>query len=385
MKSTKILALLMALMMCVALAACGGNEAPPAEGDAPTLNLGFSGPLTGENAIYGQAAQNGALIAIEEINAANELQIKFNPLDDESDPEKAVNVYRLLQDWEADAIIGCVTSGACDAVAAEAVADRVFMLTPSASSPVVTEGRDNVYQLCFSDLNQGTASAQYITEHELATKVAVIYNNADTYSSGIYQTFVEAAEAQGLEIVSTTTFTKGDTDFSVQLTKAQENGAELVFLPIYYQPASLILQQAKDMGYAPKFFGCDGLDGILGMEGFDAALAEGLILLTPFAADAADAANFVEKYEATYGETPNQFAANGYDSIYAMYQAVQEADIDLATATSAEICEALIAVFASEDFSVDGITGTGMTWNANGEVTKQPKAVVIQDGAYVGM
>ena len=396
MKKNRILALLLALMMCFALAACGGGGTTPPEGDggddadaATTLKVGFIGPLTGGAALYGQSAKRGAEIAVEEINAnGGDLKIELNPMDDEHDAEKAVYAYNQLKSWEAQVIVGCVTTNPCIAVAAEAFADRIFMLTPSASSTDVLDGRDNVYQVCFTDPNQGTASAQYIVDNNLATKVAVIYNNSDAYSTGIYQTFAEAAAELNLEIVSTTTFASdNETDYSVQLMDAQQKGAELVFLPIYTQPASLILKQAADMGYAPAFFGCDGLDGILAMDGFNPELAEGVMLLTPFAADADDSAtkSFVDKYKELYNETPNQFAADGYDCVYAIYNAVLASGADVATMTAAELCDIMIATFSAETFSFDGLTGEGMTWSTTGEVSKAPKAVKIQEGVYVGM
>ena len=352
------------------------------------------GPLTGGAAIYGNAVKNGEQIAVDEINAiSGDFQIEYNPQDDEHDAEKSVNAYHNLQDWGVQVIAGTVTTTPCVAVSAEAYADRVFMLTPSASSPTVTEGKDNMFQLCFSDPNQGSASAQYIADNAMATKVAVIYNNSDAYSTGIYQTFNAKASELGLEVVSTTTFTDDTAnDFSVQLADAKDNGAELVFLPIYYQPASLILQQADGMGYDPVFFGVDGMDGILTMEGFDVSLAEGVILLTPFSADATDdlTKNFVATYNTNYGETPNQFAADGYDCPYAIYRALQfyadkNGGLDVTDKSAEEICEILVSVFTDPAFSSDGVTGAGMVWTANGEVNKAPKAMVIENGVYVGL
>nr|MCR5441107.1 ABC transporter substrate-binding protein [Lachnospiraceae bacterium] len=306
--------------------------------------------------------------------------------------EKSVNAYHQLQDWGVQAIAGTVTTTPCIAVSAEANSDRVFMLTPSASAVAVTEGKDNVFQLCFADPNQGSASAQYIFDNKLATKVAIIYNNADAYSTGIYQTFKAKAAELGLEVVSETTFTDDTTDFSVQVGDAQSNGADLVFLPIYYTPASLILQQAASAGYEPKFFGVDGMDGILTIEGFDTSLAEGVMLLTPFSADATDdlTKNFVAKYNENYGEVPSQFAADGYDCAYAIkaaleFYAAKNGGLDVTDMSSADLCEILISVFTDPDFSADGVTGLGMVWDANGQVNKQPKAVVIKDGVYVGM
>ena len=376
----KLFKKIVSLAIVAALAMAMGSVCFAEEG---TLKMGFIGPLTGAAAVYGNSCLWGAQIAVEEINAQGGMQIELIAEDDEHDPEKSVNAYNTLWDAGAQMIVGCVTTGPCKAVSAEAYNDRMFMLTPSASSTEVTAGKDNMYQVCFTDPNQGFASAQYISENGLATKVAVIYNNADAYSTGIYQTFATEAETVGLEVVSVTTFTDDTTDFSVQLTDAKDNGAELVFLPIYYTPASMILNQAKAMEYAPKFFGVDGLDGILTLEGFDTSLAEGVMLLTPFAADAEDerTQTFVAAYKAAHEDTPTQFSADGYDAVYALYEASVQGGITGDTSTE-DACEILVGVMP--EITVSGLTGE-MDWEANGEVTKTPKAVVIQNGVYVGM
>ncbi len=362
------------------------DAAPAAEGGASgTFKLGGTGPLTGGAAIYGNAAKQGAEIAVEEINAMGGIQFELDYEDDVHDAEKAVNAYNTLKDWGMQISLGSVTSKPCEATSAETYNDRIFALTPSASSTAVLEGKDNQFQMCFMDPNQGSASAQYISDQSLGEKIAIIYKNDDVYSMGIRETFVTKAAELGLEVVSETTFADGaDTDFSVQLTEAKNAGADLLFLPMYYQPASLILAQASGMGYQPKFFGVDGMDGILTMEGFDASLAEGVMLLTPFNADATDekTVNFVTKYQDTYGEVPNQFAADAYDCVYAYKQALENAgataDMDAAT-----LCDLMIEQFTSMTF--DGLTGEGVTWDASGAVTKSPKGMVIQNGGYVGM
>ncbi len=370
-----------------------GNEGSTSTALTGTFNLGLIGPLTGGAALYGNAVKNGAEIAVEEINALGGVQFKLFAEDDEHDAEKSVNAYNTLIDQKVQAINGTVTTNPCVAVAAEAYSDRMFMLTPSASSTDVTANNDNVFQLCFSDPNQGTASAQYISDNKLGTKIAIIYNNSDAYSTGIYTTFKNKAAELNLEIVSTTTFTEDtQNDFSVQVADAQAAGADLVFLPIYYTPASLILKQAKDAGYAPTFFGVDGMDGILDIEGFDKSLAEGLILLTPFSADATDerTVSFVTKYKEKYGDTPSQFAADGYDVVYAYYDALtfyanKKGSYDVTGVSYSDLCEIFISVFTDSSFSSNGITGNGMTWSTEGEVTKAPKAMVIKNGAYAGL
>ncbi len=374
------------LVLCLALLAGCAEKPKEPTGEAP-IKLGGIGPLTGGAAVYGVAVANGQKIAVEEINALGGMQFELNFQDDEHDKEKSVNAYNALKDWGMQILVGTVTTNPCVDVAAESYKDRVFTLTPSASSPTVTEGKDNVFQMCFSDLNQGIASAQYIYDNKLGSKIAIIYNNADAYSTGIYEKFISEAEAKGLNVVSTTTFSDdAANDFSVQLTEAKNAGADLIFLPIYYEPSSLILSQANAMNYEPKFFGVDGMDGILTMENFDAKLAEGVMLLTPFAADATDERTvaFVKKYKELYNEVPNQFAADGYDTVYAIYEALKDKDVTSKT-TAKELCELLIGVFTSDKFVFNGLTGDNMKWSKTGEVAKAPKGMVIENGVYVGM
>ena len=375
MKKTFV-AMLLAVVMALTMA--GGALAE----ETAAVKVGLIGPMTGDAASYGVSVAQGAELAVGEVNALGGVQLELNVQDDEHDPEMSVNAYNTLWDWGAQMIIGTVTTSPCIAVAAEAYNDRMFMLTPSASSTDVIADKDNVYQICFTDPAQGSASAQYIAEHGLATKVAVIYNNADAYSTGIYQTFEAEAAELGLEVVAVATFTNETTDFSVQLTQAREAGAELVFLPIYYTPASMILQQAANMEFKPIFFGVDGMDGILNIEGFDTSLAEGVMLLTPFSADATDelTVNFVTNYEAAYGATPDQFAADAYDAVYTIYAAINAAGITADTPTE-ECCDLLIE--AMQGLEIEGVTGT-MTWDATGAVTKTPTAVRIENGVYVG-
>ena len=400
----KFAAFVLVFAMCVCLmAGCGSSSAPaateaPAAADSAADNtasdtasagvfkFGGVGPLTGAAAIYGQAVKNGGQIAVDEINAAggiNGAMIEYKFEDDVSDGETSVNAYNNLYDWGMQVLAGPVTTGPSISVSAKVNEDRVFMLTPSASSPDVTSGKDNVFQMCFTDPNQGTGSATYITANMPESKIAIIYQNDDAYSQGIRDNFVSQGSANGLEVVYEGTFTKDTmTDFSVQITGAQAAGADLVFLPIYYQPASVILTQANAMGYAPLFFGVDGMDGILTLDNFDLSLAEGVMVLTPFSADAQDerTQNFVSEYVERYGETPNQFAADEYDVIYALKQALEESGCT-PDMSAEEICDALVSAFSTMTF--DGLTGTGMTWNAEGEVSKMPAAVVIKDGVYV--
>ena len=398
----------LAVVMAASLTACGGSgsastttaaageakvegESKAAESsaaaDGASFKIGGIGPVTGGAAVYGLAVQHGAEIAVKEINEAggiNGYPVEFQFQDDEHDAEKSVNAYNTLKDWGMQALMGTVTSAPCIAVADKTAADNMFQITQSGSA-VECAANPNVYRVCYSDPAQGTASAKYIGEHKLASKVAVIYDSSDVYSSGIYEKFAQEAPNQGIEVVDAEAFTAdSNKDFSTQLQKAKESGAELVFLPIYYTEASLILQQANTMGFAPQFFGCDGMDGILQVQNFDVKLAEGLMLLTPFAADATDdlTVKFVKSFEDAYGETPIQFAADAYDAMYIIKAAMEEANVtpDMA---AGDICDAMEG--AMTKIKVDGLTGTNMTWTEDGEPEKDPKAVQVVDGAYKAM
>ena len=375
----KFVAFVMAIAMVAAMFAISASA------EAGTVKIGVSGPLTGGAAVYGTCVARSAQIAVDEVNALGGLQFELNCQDDEHDAEKAVSAYNSLKDWKMQIFCGTVTTKPALAVGPEACDDRIFMLTPSASAVDVAYSGDNVFQICFADPMQGSVSADVISEKGLGTKIGVIYDSSDVYSTGILETFLDEADVAGLEVVCTESFT-ADTkaDLSTQVTKCKEAGADLVFLPIYYAEASAILSYANQIGYAPVFFGVDGMDGILDVEGFDTSLAEGLYMLTPFAADSTDerTAAYVAKYRELYNETPNQFGADAYDAIWALYQACTEAGID-GSESNEEICDAMIAEFTSMTY--DGITGQGMTWDEDGFVDKPGSIVVIKDGAYTAV
>ena len=370
------------LMAATLLTGCGGDSNEGNSGEE--FVIGGIGPTTGSAATYGENVKNGAELAVKEINEAggiNGVPIRFEWQDDENDAEKSVNAYNSLKDKGIQILMGTVTSQPCAAVVAETSSDNMFQLTPSGSAVESIAG-DNAFRVCFSDPNQGIGAADYIAENFADSKVAVIYNSSDVYSSGIYEKFAAEADTKGVDIVDTEAFTKdAKTDFSVQLQKIKESGADLVFLPIYYEEAALILTQADQAGLDVTFFGCDGLDGVIGQLGDNAELAEGVMLLTPFAADAKDekTQTFTAAYQEAYdGATPNQFAADAYDAIYIIKAAIEQAEATPDMSVS-DLCEALKV--AMTEITVEGVTGT-MTWDASGEPTKEPKAMVIKDGAY---
>ena len=382
----KFAAVSMAVMMTVAMAGCGGGDQGES-GGASEFVIGGIGPTTGAAATYGEAVKNGAELAVKEINEAggiNGVQVRFEWQDDEHDAEKSVNAYNTLKDKGMQMLMGTVTSGPCTAVVAKTAEDNMFQLTPSGSAVEAISG-DHAFRVCFSDPNQGIASADYLAEKFAGKKVAAIYNSSDVYSSGIFEKFSAQAQEKGVEVVTAQAFTKDSAqDFTVQLQKVKESGADVVFLPIYYQEAALILTQADKMGLDVTWFGCDGLDGVIQQLGADASLAEGVMLLTPFAADAEDekTQTFTAAYKEAYnGLVPTQFAADAYDAMYIIKAAAEKAGITPDMSVS-DICEAMKK--AMTEISVTGVTGE-MTWSADGEPTKTPNAMVIKDGTYTAV
>ena len=377
----KVLAMLMAALMVAAMfTGCGSKKAA---GSSDAIKIGMCGPLTGGAAVYGTAVQAGMEIAVEEVNAKGGLQFELKCQDDEHDTEKAANAYNALKGKGMQIMAGPVTTAPCNVVAAECASDKIFMLTPSGSGASIIEYGDNIFQICFTDPNQGVASADYMATHDLGSTIGVIYDSSDVYSSGIYEKFAAEAQVKGLNIACVEAFTADNkSDLTTQVTKCKDAGCDLVFLPFYATEAAQVLTYANTIGYAPTFFGCDGMDGILAVEGFDPALAEGLMLLTPFSADASDEAtqSFVAKYKEKTGIVPNQFAADAYDVICSLYQACVAGGVTPDMSAS-EINDILVGQFTSMTY--DGLTGKGMTWKATGEVSKSPMAVVIKDGTYV--
>ena len=387
--SKKILALGLAACMTVPfITGCGNKNT-----DSDTIVIGGIGPITGGAAVYGIAVKNGAQLAVNEINEAggvNGIKLVLDFQDDEHDAEKAVNAYNTLKDKNMKALVGTVTSTPCIAVGAETAKDNIFQITPSGSAIDCITSGDNAFRVCFTDPGQGVTAADFIADKKLAKKVGVIYDSSDVYSSGILEGFVAEAKAKGIEIVATEAFTADSkTDFSVQIQKVIDSGAELLFLPIYYQEAALILQQGKSLGLNMPVFGGDGLDGLIEQLGADVAIADGVMVMTPFAASNPEekSAKFTAAYkELTGGETPNQFAADAYDAVYAIKAAMEKAGVTDANISASDLCDKLKV--AMTEITLDGVTGS-TTWTADGEPTKAPKVMKIvvngNEGTYAAL
>lgn len=355
------------------------------EGNGGTLVIGGIGPITGGAALYGLAVQEGAQLAVDEINAAGgvngmTLQLEFQ--DDENDPEKSVNAYNALKDKDMKLLVGTVTSAPCEAVSKEAANDNLFLITPSGSSINCITAGDNCFRVCFTDPQQGKIEADYIADNAIGTKVGIIYDSSDTYSSGIVEGFEEEAVNKGLEVVAKEAFTADSkTDFNVQIQSIADSGADVLFLPFYYQEAALVLQQAEGKLDIPVIGG-DGLDGLIGQLKDQVSLADGVLVLTPFAASSPDekSQTFTKAYGDKFdGKEPIQFAADAYDAVYAIKAALEKADIKDASMSASDMCNAVKQ--AMTEIELDGVTGK-CKWGADGEPSKDPHVmrIVVKDG-----
>lgn len=375
----KFLCMMMAVLMVLAMAACGGEPANNGGNDTPdatTVKIGGIGPLTGAYANYGLSEKNGAELAVKEINEAGGIagkQIELSYQDSQGESESAVNAYGKLMDWGMEVSLGCVLSGENASVVAAARDDDVLLLTPSGSADKCIDGNDKAFRVCFYDSYQGAAAAQYIKDNNMVDTVGILYQSDNDYSVGLYNAFVAKCGELGITIAETQTFTSStNTDFSTQVSALVSSGVKLVFIPFYAEEASTFLTQAHGK-FADDvyFFGADGLDGILGKVEQDTSLANNVLMLTPFAADnpAENVQSFVKKYQEAYGATPDQFAADAYDAIYAIKAAVEKAG----STSGAALASALTSL------TVEGVTGT-MTWAADGNTNKPASAILYYDG-----
>ncbi len=378
----KLMSLVLAAMMVMSLAACGGDT-PASTGKADdgtkaaeTIKMGGIGPLTGDYANYGISVKQGAELAVKEINAAGGIagqQIELSFQDSQGDAESAVNAYGKLLDWGMKLSLGCVFSGETATVVAAAKDDDILLLTPSGSSDNILQGNDKAFRVCFNDSYQGTMAANYIKEHAITDKVAILYQSDYDYSVGLYESFKAGCETNGITIAEVQTFTEGTkTDFTTQINKLVAADVKLIFIPIYAEPASTFLTQAKGkFGDDVYFFGADGLDGIMEKVAQDVTIADNVLMLTPFAADSqeADVQAFVKAYQEANKSTPDQFAADGYDAVYILKAAAEKAG----TTSGAAMAKAMT------ELEIDGVTGN-MKWTADGNTQKNAMAIIYKNG-----
>ena len=368
----KALAVLMMLAMVLSLASCGGTSYTSANTE---YVIGFSGPLTGAAAVYGVAVNNSAQMAVDEINAAgglNGVNFKLVATDDTHDATKVAANYASMLEGGMQVSLGTVTTAPGLEYTKLSSEDNVFFLTPSASGDDIP-ATDNGFQMCFADGNQGKVAADYVNSTGL-TKLGIFYKSDDAYSNGIYKQFKENLDSS-IETVEAV-FTGDAQDFSAQISALKD--CTFIFMPIYYQPASVFMTQAKDIiAEDAVYYGCDGFDGLAGQFEDFSVIPQEVSMLSHFDSNATEgvAAEYIKKYTDAYGtDTLNQFGASAYDCVYAIYNAMKAAiengeEIDV-TISASDLCEILKAQFTG-DFTYSGVTGTDITWEDNGYVAKE--------------
>lgn len=392
MKNLVLKAASVALAACLMVGAAAGCSGDPdrsttsgSGNSGGTYKIGGIGPTTGTAATYGTSVRQGAELAIKEINAAGgvngkNLELLFE--DDQADGAKAKSAYEKLMDNGMQILLGAVTSGASVSLNDLVAQDGILQVTPSATQIEAVSVNDNAFRICFTDPMQGQEMAKYAFNTLGYRRAAIIYNQDDSYSTGIYEAFKETWTGLGGTISADTSFAKDDTDFSAQMTTVKSSDAEFLFLPIYAEKAAQIAIAASNKDVTIPMLGSDGMDGILSyLEGDNAKLVEGLIYLTPFVATDTNekVQKFVQDYKAAYGgATPDQFAANAYDAVYVIKAALEIGNKDGGELDNDALVAAMMQV------EVDGITGH-MTFQENGESNKGIKLAKIVDGQYVAL
>lgn len=403
-KFSKVLALVLCFAVVACFASCGDNSKDPTTPATPTENgtaagtegtntsfdfskegeyskkndtyvIGLTGPLTGSASQYGISVQRGAQIAVDEINAAgglNGVRFSLNMKDDKATAADASTGYDALYEEGMQVSLCSVTSGSAESFASRADEDGVFSLTPSGSSDKVINASKYAFRVCFGDPDQGTLAAEELAKNY--NNIGAIYDNSDAYSQGIYEAFKTEMAKLGKSYKEQTFDAENKRDFSTQAEALKD--CDAIFLPIYYTEAGLIAKACAAKGCTAVLFGCDGLDGV--KEQIDSTVTAKIKYITPFDVNSTDAKvkAFVDEFKAKYSDTPDQFAADAYDGVYIIFNAMKTAGVNNVKVDPAVLGDALISVVASKDFSYTGVTGA-MTWDASGACSKEPVIVEL--------
>lgn len=358
---------------CAPKPATGTPAAAGASGD--TIKLGVLAPLTGEVSVYGVAAKNGIDLAVGEINAAGGVlgkQIELMVEDEKGDVAEAVNGYNKLMSKGMVALLGDVTTKPTIAVAELAAADGLPMVTATGTGLSITTYGPNVFRTCFTDPFQGKIMAKFAAETLKAKNIAIIYNTSDDYSTGLVASFEEVAATKGLTIVAKEGYGGDDKDFKAQLTKIAATKPDALFVPDYYSKVSLIATQAREVGYEGDMLGADGWDGVFGtLDAANKTAVNNSYISNHYSAQDTDpkVADFVKAFTSKYSETPNSFAALGYDTAYMMAQAIE--------AAGSTDAQAIIDAIKTIEFS--GVTGN-ITFDENNNPIKDATILKLMDG-----
>lgn len=369
--------ILLVMMVAVCFTGCGSKSGGDAGYTAKNTEfvIGATGPLTGDASSYGISVQKGAQLAIEQINAdggLNGIKFKLDMKDDKATAADAAIGYDTLYESGMQVSLGSVTSASCDSFASKAVEDNVFVMTPSASAANVIKDRDNAFRICFGDPDQGILAAEELTKNY--KKIGAIYDTSDAYSAGIYKAFKDEMKKLKVDFDTQTFDAENKKDFSTQVEALKD--CDVIFLPIYYTEAGFIAKTAAAKDCKAVLFGCDGLDGIA--DQLDSSVKSDIKYITPFDVNSEDevTSKFVSDYKAKYNEAPDQFAADGYDAVMTIFEAMKKADVKDVTISATKLCDILKDTLTGSDFKYKGATGE-MTWDKSGACAKEPQIVEL--------
>ena len=349
------------------------EAAPPSD----TILLGEVGSLTGSEAAFGISTRNGIELAIEEANAAGGVKGKklaVRVYDDQSKPEEAGSAAtRLVTQDKVVAILGEVASSNSLAMAPKAQEAKVPMVSPSSTNPKVTEVGDYIFRVCFIDPFQGAVMARYSRETLKFSQVAILTDKKSAYSEGLTEVFQKKFTELGDKILGVEAYSKGDTDFRAQLTNLKKLKPEGVYVPGYYQDVALIAEQAKELGLKVTLMGGDGWDSEKLFE-LGGTAVDGSYVSNHYSSDdpSPRVQEFIKRYQAKFGSSPDSLAALGYDSARVVIDALKRAPDMSGPALRDEIAK-------TRDFP--GVAGT-ITLDANRNPVKPAVVLKVEGGKF---
>ncbi len=395
MKMKRILCLAFAaLMLLTLLSGCadkkedGSSSKSDSSASGGVIKIGWLGPLTGNVAQYGQAVKSGVDLYIEKLNAAggiNGKKVELFAYDEEGDTTKAVTGYNACMDEGVVAIVGSVTTAPTVAVVTESYADNTPMITASATAIDVTYNAStdtvykNMFRSCFIDSFQGVTMARFAKEELKASTAAVLYNKDDTYSTGVYEYFVNECGNQGIDVLATESYSDGAVDFSGQLTNIAAQKPDVLFLPVYYSDVALIATQAADAGITATMLGVDGWSTVLNTIS-DPSYVNGAYYCSGYSEDDTRelVVNFLADYAAKYdGAVSNMFGAQGYDAAWILCDAIAAAEKSGKDYGSDEYKQAIIDAMSKTD--KEFVTGH-VSFDSHNDPQKTAAIISINDG-----
>ena len=346
---------------------------------AKEIRIGLITPLSGDVKTFGESVRNSFLIAVEEANARGGvagMKIAYVIQDDRNDATEAANVANLLVNQQrVQAIVGSVTSKTTIPVSDIIQSAKIPTITPTATNPKVTvadgKRKNYMFRACFIDPFQGTVMAKFSRETLKGKSAAVLYDASNDYSKGIAEVFRDAFRKQGGTVAAFESYGKDDVDFSALLTKVKASGADVLFLPDYYNKVGLIAKQVQEKRLKVRLVGPDGWDSpdLVKIAG---TAIEGGYFSNHYSPDdrRPEVVAWVKKYREKHGQVPDALGTLAYDATNLLLEAIRKAGSD----DPKKIRDALASI---RDFKA--VTGKS-TLDGNGDMIKSAAILKIEGG-----